>query len=124
MASLQADRVLQLLAELKAAYDGFTWESALWVETGHRRSPYRALVLFGLSARTKDALLVEMCRKFFQRFPDSETLAERREAAAEAARAIVRDGQLPFVASMVKEWSTAFRENRTPCCESTVSGSK
>ena len=91
------------MAELKAAYDGFTWESALWAETGHRRSPYRALVLFGLSARTKDALLVDMCRKFFQRFPDSGTLAERREVAAEAARDIVRAGQLPFVASMAQE---------------------
>ena len=39
----------------------------------------------------------------FSAFPDSETLAERREVVAEAARAIVRNGQLPFVASMVKE---------------------
>ena len=97
---MPGDRILQLLAELKTAYGGFTWESYLWAKAGCRRSPYRTLVLFGLSARTRDALLVEMCRKFFQRFPDAATLAERRETAAEEARGIVRAGQLPHVVSM------------------------
>ena len=98
----ETDRVQQLLAELKAGYGGFTWESELWVEDGPRRSPYRALVLFGLSARTKDALLVEMCRKFFRRFPDAGALAEWREFVAEEAQGIVRAGQLPTVVSMAE----------------------
>ncbi len=102
MTPFPADRVLRLLAELSAAYDGFTWESSLWAEAGPRRSPYRTLALFGLSARTKDALLVEMCRDFFRRFPDAATLAERREAVAEEAQGIVRPGQLPFVVSMAQ----------------------
>ena len=92
--------ILQLLTELKAAYRVFTWESALWAGHGHRRSPYRTLVLFGLSARTRDSLLVDMCRRFFQRFPDESTLVERWEVAAEEARSIVRPGQLPIVASI------------------------
>ena len=98
----EADRILQLLAQLKTAYGGFTWESELWVADGPRRSPYRALALFGLSARTKDALLVEMCRKFFRRFPDAGALAEWREFVAEEARGIVRAGQLPAVVSMAE----------------------
>lgn len=108
MSLLPDDRVLQLLAELKAAYHGFTWESALWDEHGHRRSPYRTLVLFGLSARTRDALLVDMCRKFFQRFPNSSTLAalwqsqDGRDGAADAPRAIVRPGQVPIIVSMAQ----------------------
>ena len=102
MPALQPDRVLQLLAQLKAAYHGFTWESELWAEVGRRRSPYRALALFGLSARTKDALLVAMCRSFFRLFPDAGTLAARRAVAAEDARGIVRAGQLRSVASMAE----------------------
>ena len=108
MTLLPDDQILQLLTELKAAYHGFTWESALWTETGHRRSPYRTLVLFGLSARTRDALLVDMCRKFFQRFPDASVLAalrqaqDERDVVADAARGIVRPGQLPIVASIAE----------------------
>ena len=108
MTLLPDDRILELLSELKAAYHGFTWESALWAETGRRRSPYRTLVLFGLSARTRDALLVEMCRRFFRRFPDAPTLSALRQAqdgrdvVADAARAIVRPGQLPIVVSMAE----------------------
>ena len=99
-------RILRLLSELKAAYRGFTWESALWSTHGHRRSPYRTLVLFGLSARTRDSLLVEMCRRFFQRFPDASVLSalrqaqDGREAVMDETRSIVRAGQLPIVASM------------------------
>jgi endonuclease III len=108
MTLLPDDKVLQLLSELKAAYDGFTWESAVWSECASRRSPYRTLVLFGLSARTRDALLADMCRQFFRRFPDAPTLAALRqtqggrESVADAARSIVRPGQLPIVASIAQ----------------------
>ena len=95
-----ADRVLRLLAELKAGYEGFVWESELWGEVGLRRSPYRTLVLFGLSARTRDALLVEMCREFFERVPTAAGLAEAGENAGDVTGHAVRPGQLPFVVSM------------------------
>ena len=100
MTSLSDDRLLRLLDELKAAYEGFVWESYIWAEHGHRRSAYRTLVLFGLSARTRDALLVEMCREFFRCFPDAVTVAERSDVVNEEAPKIVRAGQLPFVVSM------------------------
>ncbi len=105
MLPLPGYRVVRLLAELKAAARGFTWESAVWAESGRRRSPYRALVLFGLSARTRDALLADMCRRFFRVFPDAAALAAWRPAqdggfAAGEARGIVRPGQLPVIASM------------------------
>ena len=102
MLQLTADKVLTLLAELKAAYEGFTWESELWAKVGHRRSPYRTLVLFGLSARTRDALLVEMCRRFFRRFPTKAELAGAAGNVGDEAGSIVRPGQLPFVRSMAK----------------------
>ena len=102
MTSLPDDRILRLLAELKAAYQAFPWESDVWVSQGHRRSPYRTLVLFGLSARTRDSLLVEMCREFFRRFPDAATLAQRKEFINEEARSIVRAGQLACVVSMAE----------------------
>ena len=108
MTLLPNDRVLQLLSELKTAYGGFTWESALWAECASRRSPYRTLVLFGLSARTRDALLADMCRQFFRRFPDAPTLAALREArggresVTDATRGIVRLGQLPIVVSIAQ----------------------
>ena len=99
---LPTERVLRLLEELKAAHAGFTWESSLWKEHGHRRSPYRTLVLFGLSARTKDALLVEMCRRFFERYPQPADLAEGWEHVPRTVGDIVRAGQIPIVASMAR----------------------
>ena len=112
MTALPEDRFLRLVAELKASYRGFTWESELWVENGHRRSPYRALVLFGLSARTRDALLVEMCREFFRRFPDASALSERMEGLEEEAGSIVRPGQLPYVVSMAESVSEGIPRRR------------
>ena len=108
MTLLPDARIVPLVAELKAVYQGFTWESDIWTQQGYRRSPYRTLVLFGLSARTRDALLVQMCRRFFRRFPDTASLSALRQAedgrdvVANAARAIVRPGQLPIVVSMAE----------------------
>ena len=99
---LPADKVLTLLAELKAAYAGFTWESEVWTGVGYRRSPYRTLVLFGLSARTRDALLVEMCCEFFQRFPTEADLSTASGTLTARTVGIVRPGQVPFVESMAK----------------------
>ncbi len=109
---MQADRVLKLLAELQTAYDGFVWESELWSEAAPRRSPYRALVLFGLSARTRDALLVEMCRRFFLRFPDAHALADSRPGVAAQAGDVVRAGQVQFVASLSEALSSGVPRSR------------
>ena len=89
------------MAELKSAYEGFTWESELWAQVGHRRSPYRTLVLFGLSARTRDALLVDVCREFFRRFP-TETELAAADGIGGAVGSIVRPGQVPIVESMAE----------------------
>lgn len=102
MLQLPSDKVLTLLAELKAAYAGFTWESELWTRVGSRRSPYRTLVLFGLSARTRDALLVEMCREFFRRFPTEADLSAHSGRIDASTVGMVRPGQAPFVASIAK----------------------
>ena len=102
MIEIETGQVIELTAELKAAYHGFTWESALWTEAGPRRSPYRTLVLFGLSARTRDALLVEMCREFFRKFPTGAELVGAAGSIGDAVGSIVRPGQAPFVASMAE----------------------
>ena len=118
MSLLPDERITQLLAELKAAYHGFTWESELWAQCGHRRSPYRTLALFGLSARTRDALLVDMCRRFFQRFPDAPTLSALqqaqggRDAVENEARGIVRPGQLPIIVSMASALTAGVPRER------------
>lgn len=109
---LPADKVLTLLAELKAAYDEFTWESELWTRVGFRRSPYRTLVLFGLSARTRDALLVEMCREFFSAFPSEADLAGAAGSVTPEVVPMVRLGQVPFVASMADALMTGVPGER------------
>ncbi|PKB65899.1 MAG: hypothetical protein BZY81_08775 [SAR202 cluster bacterium Io17-Chloro-G4] len=99
--------VLQTLTELKTHYRDFVWESQLWAQVGHRRSPYRVMVLFGLSARTKDNFLVETCRRFFHHFPNASSLLEHRSGRETLLQSIVRKGQLPFVESLsekLEEW--------------------
>ena len=88
---------LSILDRLDELYCGFPWESRIWREQGVRRSPYRTLILFGLSARTKDRLLVRMCHDFFRRFPTSERLLQGW-ADGDLDR-IVRVGQKPFIES-------------------------
>ena len=91
---------LQTLKELKSHYSGFCWESQAWARLGQRRSPYRVMVLFGLSPRTKDKLLVETCRRFFHHLPDPSSLLEQWSAKRALTGSIVRKGQLPFVESL------------------------
>jgi len=86
--------------ELKGWNSGFRWESELWASHGHRRSPYRVLVLFGLSPRTKDTALVEMCRAIFDLFPTPQLLGSSDACVSAAAHGIVRKGQIPFMKSL------------------------
>ena len=100
--SIDPARFITMLVELKTAYREFEWESARWKKDGERRSPYRVLVLFGLSPWTRDGLLVDLCRQFFRRFPGSQTLARQEEGFLESVKAIVRQGQVPFVLSLAQ----------------------
>ena len=101
-AKLDGGRLAEALIELKGWYFGFRWESELWASHGHRRSPYRVLVLFGLSPRTKDTHLVEMCRVFFERFPNPEALGSLDACVSAAAHNMVRKGQIPFIESLAQ----------------------
>ena len=56
---LKESQFLRAIDELLNHYHRFPWESQIWAAHGARRSPYRVLILFGLSSRTKDHLLVE-----------------------------------------------------------------
>ena len=98
---------LRTLKELKSHYREFCWESQVWTRLGHRRSPYRVMILFGLSARTNDKLLVQTCRRFFLSFPNPSSLFEQWPAKRALIESIVRKGQLPFVESLAAklgEW--------------------
>jgi endonuclease III len=95
-------RILAAIEELGRLYCGFPWESEVWARDGHRRSPYRALVLFGLSARTKDRLLVDMCTRFFRLYPETRSFAGGPAAGEREWWGIVRAGQRPFVESAVE----------------------
>lgn len=101
-ANLDERLLTEALIELKGCFPGFQWESELWVRHGHRRSPYRVLVLFGLSPRTQDAQLVEMCRAFFERFPSPEALGAAEACLSTTAKNIVRKGQLPFIENLAR----------------------
>ena len=94
-------KILRVIKELGRLYSGFAWESEVWARDGHRRSPYRTLVLFGLSARTKDRLLVEMCTRFFRLYPHPHSFAGGPPLGEREWLGIVRAGQIPFVESAV-----------------------
>ena len=96
---LEGSKFLQTIDELLTYYHGFPWESQIWDTCGRRRSPYRVLMLFGLSSRTKDPLLVETCRRLFQRFPGPEALLDGWYNHRAAIEGIVRKGQAPFLES-------------------------
>lgn len=95
--------VLQAIVDLKGHYRSFPLESQVWARSGHRRSPYRALVLFGLSSRTKDELLVETCLRFFQEFPNPRELLDCWPHLRATMASVVRKGQVPFIDSLVSK---------------------
>ena len=99
---LDQGQLLETVQLLRRLYQGFPWESQLWPEHGPRRSPYRVLILFGLSARTRDALLVDVCRRFFGQFPDLPSLLSDWPNRPSSAKAIVRRGQVAFVESAIR----------------------
>ncbi len=102
--------LLGAINELKEFYDGFPLESQVWATFGPRRSPYRALILFGLSARTRDRLLVEMCRRFFKQFPNPGSLLAQWPDGRKSMQDLVRAGQLPFIESAVRLIGDSGRE--------------
>jgi endonuclease-3 len=93
---------LKTIEELSHLYCGFPLESQVWARHGHRRSPYRALILFGLSPRTRDWLLVDMCRQFFNQFPNVASFLGVWPGNNKTIKAIVRKEQLPFVESAIQ----------------------
>ena len=98
--AVPSDQLLwETIFQLESYYRRFPWESEVWRQFGHRRSPYRALVLFGLSPRTKDRLLVEMCRWFFESFPNVGSFLQGWDTLAQAHGNPVRQGQKPFLDS-------------------------
>lgn len=98
--SIDPVQLIATLTEITSAYPGFEWESDRWKRDSQRRSPYRVLLLFGLSPRTRNDLLVDLCRRFSRRFPGSQELAKQGEDFQECVKAIVRQGQVPFVLSL------------------------
>ena len=94
------DALLAMIDRLGELYRGFPWESQVWKREGDRRSPYRTLILFGLSARTKDRLLVQMCCGFFNRFPKAKHVI--KDWVEEDSDSFVRLGQKPFIESAVQ----------------------
>ena len=111
--NIEGGSLIEALIELKGWYSGFRWESELWASHGHRRSPYRVLVLFGLSPRTRDTNLAEMCRAFFEHFPSPEVLGSLDSCLSTAAHSFLRKGQVPFVESLsqhLPEWGAVPRD--------------
>ena len=98
---LKDSQFLRAIDELLNYYHRFQWESQIWAACGARRSPYRVLILFGLSSRTKDNLLVEICRRFFRRFPDAGAVLDGWYRHRDDIEEIVRKGQVPFLESAV-----------------------
>ena len=100
---LDQKTVLQAIGVLKSHYRSFPLESQVWARSGHFRSPYRALVLFGLSSRTKDKLLVDTCRRFFQEFPNAKAMLNAWPRHRSAMARVVRTGQMRFIDSLVSK---------------------
>ncbi len=118
---------LQALREIKTHYRHFIWESQLWTQVGPHRSPYRSMILFGLSARTRDKLLVETCRRFFLHFPDALSLMEQWPAQRPVTESIVRKGQIAFIESLaanLKVWGGELPKDKTRLLEIVGVGEK
>ena len=76
MLQLQDETFLKVIRDLSGWYQGFRWESQVWAEVGLRRSPYRALILFGLSPRTSEGLLVKTSGRLLKEFPELQNLIQ------------------------------------------------
>ena len=98
--------LLSAVTVMKNYYPKFEWESQVWANCGHRRNPYRVLVLFGLSARTNDALLVRICRDLFQLYPSTQDFMDGFSRDRTKLELLIRKGQVPFVESLAHNLSS------------------
>ncbi|MFQ6028767.1 MAG: endonuclease III domain-containing protein [Dehalococcoidia bacterium] len=96
---IDAGEFLETAQELAHYYAGFPWESRIWAASGHRRSPFRTLLLFGLSPRTRDGLLVDQSQRLFALCSDAESFVAIMRDQPGAVSEIVRKGQWPFIQS-------------------------
>ena len=62
------------IKRLRELYQGFPLEPAVWRRDGHRRSPYRVLMVMGLSLKVKDDTDYLIWHSFLSKYPNARVL--------------------------------------------------
>jgi endonuclease III len=73
----ESDSLQSEVRRLRRLYQGFPLEPVIWMRDGQKRSPYRTLIVMGLSTMVSDSVGLNVWTKFLSRYPNSDIL--RRE---------------------------------------------
>ena len=73
---VESDNLRREIKRLRELYQGFPLEPAIWRRDGHRRSPYRVLMVMGLSLKAKDHTDYIIWHSFLSKYPSSPMLTQ------------------------------------------------
>lgn len=70
------DRLHREIERLRRLYQGFPLEPVIWERDGQKRSPYRVLIVMGLSAMVSDSVGCRVWQRFLCQYPSSDILRQ------------------------------------------------
>jgi endonuclease III len=72
--AMQAHVMRRAVEDLLQLYKDLSLEPEVWERDGARRSPYRTLLVMGLSPQARDDQLTKSCRQLFESYPSPSYL--------------------------------------------------
>jgi endonuclease-3 len=71
---MEPKAIVKAIGDLRELYNEFTPETEVWKQDGHRRSPYRALIVMGLAFSEEEGKGLEVSRQLIELYPTANLL--------------------------------------------------
>jgi len=78
------------IERLRRLYQGFPLEPVIWIRDGQKRSPYRTLIVMGLSTRVSDSVGLNVWKRFLCQYPSPDILRQEWRRDCQSVLEILR----------------------------------
>ena len=87
---IEPDSLQREIERLRRLYQGFPLEPVIWERDRQKRSPYRVLIVMGLSTMVSDSVGLEVWKRFLFQYPSSDILRQEWSRDYESVLEILR----------------------------------
>lgn len=77
--TIESDCIQSLIETLRRTYEGFPLEPVIWERDGQKRSPYRVVIVMGLSTRVRDDVGLKVWKELLDKYPSPDDLKEGQQ---------------------------------------------